>query len=86
MDSVASLVMEVLGPAAKSGFVRRMISEHGFQAYYINDFDLEHSLDGSFVYSAPQYNWLFCRHAPTVLRRLLAGTRFRVMPSEGYRQ
>jgi hypothetical protein len=52
--------------------------EGGFHGYYINDYSLEHSLDGSFTYREPEYNWLFCREAPPELERTLAGSRFRI--------
>jgi FkbM family methyltransferase len=78
IGSISSLIMEVLGPAVEAAFVQHMMSGTGYAAYYINDYALEYSPDGSFVYSPPQYNWLFCRDNPTQLRARLAGTRFRV--------
>jgi len=78
LDRVAYLIMEVLGPAVTSGFVADLMREGGFHGYYINDYSLEQSLDGSFTYREPEYNWLFCREAPPELRRTLAGSRFRI--------
>jgi FkbM family methyltransferase len=78
ITSISSLIMEVLGPAVKAGFIQHMISNAGFQAYYINDYTLEHSPDGCFVYSLPQYNWLFCRKEPNELRALLRGSKFKI--------
>jgi FkbM family methyltransferase len=79
ISSIADLIIEVLGPAVQAGFVRKMIYEMGFVGYYINDYTLEYSSDASFVYSAPQYNWLFCRRKPKDLRALLSGTKFKVV-------
>ena len=73
-DTIAYLVMEVLGPAARAGFVRAVHAELGLQSYYINGLQLEHSLDGSFRYQKSQYNWLFCREDPERLRDLLRRT------------
>ena len=78
LDRVAFLIMEVLGPAVSNGFVARMMQTTGFQAYYINDYTLEHSPDGSFTDRPAEYNWLFCRQAPVELRRTLHGSRFRI--------
>ena len=68
--------MEALGPAVTSGFVADLMRAGTFHGYYINDFTLEHWLDGSFTYREPEYNWLFCREAPQELERTLAGSRF----------
>jgi len=71
LDRIGSLIIEVLGPACERGFVPALMQRGGFHAYYINDYVLEHSADGSFTYRAPEYNWLFCRHAPEELSRLI---------------
>jgi hypothetical protein len=63
--------MEILGPAIKQGMPLRIIQESGFRAFYIHDYQLEHSNDGNFEYVAPFYNWLFCRETPEELKRLL---------------
>jgi len=76
-DHISYLLIEVLCEATNRGFVRMLIAR-GFHAYYINDFALEHSPDGSFGYVAPQFNWLFCRATPDELRRELSGTNFTV--------
>lgn len=75
VDKISYLIMEVLGPAVQMGFIKKLIS-HGLNAYYINDFSLEHSTDGSFKYEPPQYNWLFCRKSPLELKNILKGTKF----------
>lgn len=77
-DRVRYLIMEVLGPAVERDFVATAMKRLGMEAYYINDFSLEHSRDGSFKYVAPQYNWLFCRLDPATLSLRLVGTRFKV--------
>ena len=73
--TIKFLIMEVLGPAVQQGFIKKMIEAGGFNTYYIDDYDLRHSSDGSFEYHSPQYNWLFCRESPDSLRRTLAGNR-----------
>jgi FkbM family methyltransferase len=79
MNCISYLVMEVLGQAIKAGFVKTMIKEFGFHAYYINDFHLEYSPDGSFTYTPPQYNWLFCRLSLASLKQQLEGTPFTII-------
>ena len=73
------LVMEVLGPAIEAGFVNRLRDAFSMQAYYINDFRLEYSPDGSYRYVHPQFNWLFCRESPSELERTLANSRLVVV-------
>lgn len=67
LSQIDFLLMEVLGPAVQSDFLQTMIQKHGFHAYYINDYVLEYSVDGSFEYCSPEYNWLFCRKKPAEL-------------------
>lgn len=81
LHRVRYLIIEVLGPASDRGFVRTMIDRFGFTAYYINDFRVEHSPDGSFSYRAPEYNWLFCRETPAALEERLRGSGIRLVPS-----
>lgn len=77
LDDVSYLIIEILGPAIEQGFVKKLI-EMGFNAYYINDFSLEYSEDGSFRYVAPEYNWLFCREDVGQLQSRLKGSTFDV--------
>jgi FkbM family methyltransferase len=63
-DRIAALIIEILGPAHAADFVPAVMARTNMHAYYINDYVLEHSIDGSFVYREPQYNWLFCREDP----------------------
>lgn len=79
LSGVAYLIIEVLGPAHELGFVRSVMARTGFSAYYINDYRLEYSRDGSFEYRAPEYNWLFCREAPDQLPATLGGAPFHVV-------
>jgi FkbM family methyltransferase len=72
LDRVSYLIVEVLGPAHQGRFVQTLMARSGLFAYYINDYTLEPSIDGSFDYRTPEYNWLFCRHAPSELGRRLA--------------
>jgi len=83
VDRIAFLIMEVLGPAHRDGFVAKVIAETGWHAYYINDEVLEPSLDGSFQYREPEYNWLFCDRSPAALADILKGSRLRVAESAG---
>ena len=78
LDRIAYLVIEILGPAQSRGFVCELKALTGFHAYYINDYCLEHSSDGSYVYRVPEYNWLFCRDNPESLGQRLAASALRV--------
>ena len=79
LDRLNYLIIEILGPAVQRGLPSKVISGCNFEAYYINDYNLEYSPSGSFAYVAPFYNWLFCRESPTTLRTKLAGTSFRIV-------
>jgi len=78
LDAIDYLIMEVLGRAHKKRFVQRMIHDFKFHAYYINDYTLEYAPEGQFQYISPQYNWLFCREDPDVLKVKLKNSRMRV--------
>jgi hypothetical protein len=67
LNRVSYLIVEVLGPAYARGFVQALMRRGQFHAYYINDYTLEHSVDGRFLYREPEYNWLFCRDTPQTL-------------------
>jgi len=77
-NSIRYLVMEMLAPEIEAGLPARIITETNFKAYYINDYELVPSVDGSFEYVAPFWNWLFCRLSPRELAVRLTATRFRV--------
>lgn len=77
-ERIAYLIIEVLGPAHERHFVPQLMKQSGLKAYYINDYRLEHSEDGSFTYRSPEYNWLFCRDTPDELAAHVRGTRLRV--------
>jgi hypothetical protein len=76
--SIRYLVMEMLAPEINAGLPARIIREADFKAYYIRDFELIPSVDGTFEYVPPFWNWLFCRLAPNELAVRLSATRFRV--------
>lgn len=78
IDRIAYIVMEILSPEIDSALPLRVIRDGHLRAYYIRDFELIASSDGSFDYIAPFWNWLFCPLEPDALRERLAGTRFRV--------
>jgi FkbM family methyltransferase len=71
-DRIRAIIVEVLGPAHSGGFVQALMARTGMQAYYINDYTLEHSPDGSFVYREPDYNWFFCHETPAALAAKVA--------------
>ena len=77
-NSIRYLVMEMLAPEIEVGLPARIITETDLKAYYINDYELVPSVDGSFEYVAPFWNWLFCRLSPSDLTARLSATRFRV--------
>lgn len=81
LNSISYLIMEVLGIANERQIIQYII-RLGFFAYYINDYCLEQSIDGSFKYINPQYNWLFCHDTPCQLRTKLAGSPFTVVSAE----
>lgn len=70
---VKYLIMEVLMEAVQKKFIMQMRERFGWEAYYINDFLLQHSADGTFEYNHPQYNWLFCRLKPDELGKKARG-------------
>jgi FkbM family methyltransferase len=67
LGRISYLIMEVLRPAHDRRFVQTLMARGGFHAYYVNDYTLEHSVDGAFEYREPEYNWLFCREQPSEL-------------------
>ena len=75
------LVMEMLAPEIDKGLPAKIIAEGEFHAYYVRDFELITSFDGSFRSAPPYWNWLFCRLDPTSLRSRLHRTKFRVVES-----
>jgi FkbM family methyltransferase len=79
------LVIEIIEPEVKSKLPQRIISETGWEAYYIRDYDLIHSVSGEFTYVSPFWNWLFCRLSPADLAKRLLGTKFQVLeaPTRG---
>ena len=79
LHSIEFLVIELLKTAHEKQIVSRLIKEFALYAYYIDDYQIRSSLDGSFKYKAPEYNWLFCRYSPTELQSLLpARSKLRV--------
>jgi FkbM family methyltransferase len=83
LDRLRCLIIEILGPAHERKLPARIITEAGFQAYYINDYRLEYSSSGRFNYVSPFYNWLFCREGPALLRKKLKGTKFKIIDAPG---
>jgi len=80
---IRHLIIEVLGPATGRRFTSVAAATLGMEAYYINDYRLEHAPEGAFRYVPPQYNWLFTRHDPRGLADLLRGTQFIVADVQG---
>jgi FkbM family methyltransferase len=79
IPKIEHLVIEIIEPEVKSKLPQKIISETGWKAYYIRDYDLIHSVGGEFTYVSPFWNWLFCRLSPADLAKRLLGTRFPVM-------
>lgn len=75
IDRVDALIMEIIGPEAEANLPGRIISEAGFNAFYIRDYELIPSQAGEFTYVAPFYNWLFTRHSRADIGGMIAGTR-----------
>jgi FkbM family methyltransferase len=79
--AVSYLIIEMLTPEIRIELPGRIISETGWHAYYIRDFDLIESRNGEFEYEKPYWNWLFCRFDAAALALRLAATRFNVVPA-----
>ncbi len=78
INKIDFLIIEVLGEASKTGFVKKLIDEFDFNAYYINDYKLIRSKNGEYEYVSPEYNWLFCKHNPLELKDLLKNTKMSI--------
>ena len=79
MGQVEFLIIEFLEKARKSKLADQITDQFGMNAYYINDFKLEYMPREDGRYTAPEYNFLFCRHKPEALRKLVAGSPFSVV-------
>jgi FkbM family methyltransferase len=77
-DRIRYLIIEILAAAHARNFVSELMAQAGFNAFYINDYVLQPSADGTFEYREPEYNWLFCRERADELALLLRGSRLRV--------
>lgn len=78
-DRVDWMIMEMITPEIEACVPHKIISDTGWSAYYIRDFELVPSLAGEFIYKAPFYNWLFTPHNPARLLAALKGTPFRIL-------
>lgn len=78
-DDIKYLVIEMLAQEIDRGLPEKIVSETGFHAYYIKDFELEEIRGGNYRFVDPYWNWLFCRLDPAGLSERLAGTKFRVL-------
>jgi hypothetical protein len=80
IDRIKYLVMEMIDPEIERGLLEKIISDAGFCAYYIRDFELVHLTSISdYRYVSPFWNWLFCRLSPVELANRLAATNFAVL-------
>jgi FkbM family methyltransferase len=79
MSKIEFLVIEVLGPARQSGFINYMIQELKLNAYYINENKIEQVLKEDMRYTKGEYNWLFCRYNPEILKEKLTDPLFIVL-------
>jgi FkbM family methyltransferase len=73
------LIYEIIGPELSADLPKRIMTDTGWNAYYIRDFDLVRSRAGEFEYREPFYNWLFCAAGPAQLAAALKGSRFRLI-------
>jgi FkbM family methyltransferase len=78
-QKIEHLIIELLQDSIDQQFPLLMIEKYGYYAYYINNFNLEHSLKGEYTYVSPYYNWLFSKDAPSVLTKKLSDTAFKVI-------
>jgi hypothetical protein len=72
------LILEILWPARRRGLVDYMIRTFGFRCYYIAGFDLEHLVQDDGRYRPGEWNFLFCRDRPEVLREKIGAGPLRV--------
>jgi FkbM family methyltransferase len=77
-DRIKWLIMEIVGPEARANLPGRIITETGWNAYYIRDYELVQSHTGEFEYRAPFYNWLFCPAGSESLVATLKATPFSI--------
>ena len=61
------------------GSLKRRIKGQANTPHLLRDFVLEESIDGTYTYVPPFWNWLFCRLDSTALAERLSGTRFQVV-------
>jgi FkbM family methyltransferase len=78
-DRIAWLVMEIIGPETDAQLPGQIITETGWNGYYIRDYELVPSRAGEFEYVTPFYNWLFTSADLSALRAALAGTALRIV-------
>jgi FkbM family methyltransferase len=78
-DRIKYLIIEMLSPEIEKGLPEQIMIGTGFHAYYIHDFYLAESKDGTFRYVEPFFNWLFCRLDSVELSNRLVGTKCRVL-------
>ncbi len=78
-DRIAWLVIEIIGPEAVAELPSRIISETGWNGFYIRDYELIPSRAGEFDYVSPFYNWLFTSADLNVLRAALIGSALRIV-------
>src|SRR5262245_27241056 len=74
-NNIEYLIIEILEPEVTSRLPARIMSETGWNGYYIENFNLRHSVEGKFSYVHPFWNWLFCNRSPSGLAKRLAGTK-----------
>jgi FkbM family methyltransferase len=78
-DSIEFLILEILGPARQAYLVDHLIQQWMMNAYYINGDQLEFVLHDDMRYVKGEYNWLFTKHTPDALRKLLDNSIFKVI-------
>lgn len=78
VDRVDWLLFEIVRPETLAGLPKTIINDSGLHAYYLHDFELQHSRIGKYTYVEPFWNWLFCRYAPEELAAILEPFGFSV--------
>jgi FkbM family methyltransferase len=82
-DRITYMIIEMLAQEIDKCLPWKIMSDTGFRAYYIRDFELEEIRHGNYRYTPPFWNWLFCRLDALELSKRLAGTKFRVLGQDG---
>lgn len=78
-QKIEHLIIELLQDSINQQFPQLLIERYGYHAYYINHFQLEHSVNGEYQYVSPYYNWLFSKDAPSILKEKINSTAYTII-------